>query len=141
MSMAINKTEDRKEDFKESLERKFNETTVKVAETKLFLLDALARSVNITADKILSAKQHAKHTKETLLAKMGASFDQTVQRLGEMKKEIRDYKESKKHNHDGQFVYVTRDFLLAPVFPIELPTSPSTVATSEETPLILTVDV
>ncbi len=129
--MALKDAKRKPADFKEDAERKFNQTVVKVVETKTFLLDAVARTVNKTADKLLATKQHLKETKEALKTKMVASIDESAKKLEKMKEDFHDYKRAKEaQSGNHQIGYVSRDFLVAPVFLINenAPTVPFSVS-------------
>lgn len=133
--MALKKdAKEKSSDLKQDLEGKFNQTVEKVVETKTFLMDAVVFSINKTADVLLATKQHFKETKDSLKNKMSGSVSKTAQKLEELKEEIHGHKRAKTANSQaGQIVFVSRDFLVAPVFPIDevptIPFEPSTTPT------------
>jgi hypothetical protein len=102
---------------KEDLEEKINQTVVKAVDTKTFLLDAVAFSINKTANVLLATKQHFKETKESLKTKMSGSVNKTAHKMEELKEELHGQAKTPT-NQAGRIVFVTRDFLAAPVFPM-----------------------
>ncbi|KAI9555382.1 hypothetical protein GHT06_017897 [Daphnia sinensis] len=131
--MVLKKTATEKStDFKEDLEQKFNNTIVKAVETKTFLMDVVSSSINKTANVLLATKQHFKEAKDALKTKMSASVNKTAHKLEEIKEEVHNHKRAKtttkKH---GQIVYVTRDYLVAPVFPMANEAATSPMSSSE----------
>lgn len=118
----LNKENRGKLKLKDGIERKFNETVVTAVETKMFLLDAVGRAVNKTADKLLTAKQHVKNVRESIQGK-------SLKKLENMKEKLRENKDIAKHT-DRHLIHVARDFLIAPP-PIRLiPSAGTTVPTS-----------
>jgi len=127
--MALKKdTKEKSSNFKQDLEGKFNQTVVKVAETKTLLMDAVAFSINKTADVLSATKQHFKEAKDSFKTKMSGSGNKMAHTFEEFKEEIHHgHKQAKTANSQaGQIVFVTRDFLIAPVIPMinEVPTIP-----------------
>jgi hypothetical protein len=118
--MALKKDiEEKSSDLKEDLEGKFNQSVAKVVETKMFLMNAVAFSINKTADVLLATKQHFKETKDSLKTKISGSISKTAHELEDLKEEFHGHKKVKTTtNQAQQILFVTRDFLAAPVFPI-----------------------
>lgn len=118
--MVLNKNAiEKSTDLKEDLEQKFNTTVVKAVETKTFLMDVMSFSINKTANVLLATKQHFKEAKDAFKTKMSASVNKTAHKLEEMKDEMHSHKRAKTTTKQpGQIVYVTRDYIVAPVFPM-----------------------
>ncbi|XP_057381474.1 uncharacterized protein LOC130704016 [Daphnia carinata] len=125
-------TTEKSTDFSEDLEQKFNKTVVKAVETKTFLLDVMSFSINKTANVLLVTKQHLKEAKDTLKTKMLASANKTAHKLEEIKDEMHSHKRTKTTTKQPfQILYVTRDYLLAPVIPMVNEAATSPMSSSE----------
>ena len=126
---GMNKTLSTSANVKEGIEQKFNHTVEKVVEAKMFLLGALAHTINKTVDKLIGAKHQAKEMKEDIKDKFSSAIHTTSRKWEEMKQNLHDYKLTKAtaHQQPTPIVFVTRDFLPVPnvqMFVNDVPTQP-----------------
>ena len=121
-AMALTKTEvmqdtDKTGDFSERMEQGFNNTMVKVVETKMSLLDVVGRTINKTAGLLMGAKHSLNEAKDVLLQKVAQVYNKTAVKVEDLKEEVKDYKLAKiaaKHQPTPIVLMSKNDFLIGP---------------------------
>ena len=121
-AMALKKTEvihdtGKTADISERMEQGFNNTIVKVVETKMSLLDIVGRTINKTAGLLMGAKHSLNEAKDVLLLKVAQVYNKTAEKVEDMKEEAKEFKLAKiaaKHQPTPIVLMSKNDFLTGP---------------------------